>query len=189
MNISLNPHAADRIRPASDAAVIRAPKASGQSRAVDFGSAYALDLSAKGKAYAENNEKKADDHAIGGSDSTKKADGTECQTCKSRMYQDGSNEGNVSFKTPGHIAPENSAAAVLSHEREHVSNAKAEDAGDENKELISCSVRIYTATCPECGRTYTAGGETQTTMKTTIKQPDSDQTPDNPLGQNIDIAA
>ena len=45
---------------------------------------------------------------------------SECQTCKNRKYVDGSNENDVSFKTPGHIDPGNSAAAVMGHEREHV---------------------------------------------------------------------
>ena len=40
----------------------------------------------------------------------------ECQTCKNRKYVDGSNEGNVSFKTPGHISPESSGAVVMAHE-------------------------------------------------------------------------
>jgi len=47
----------------------------------------------------------------------------ECETCANRTYVDGSNEGDVSFKTPGHISPEASAAVVSSHEYEHVRNA------------------------------------------------------------------
>ena len=37
-----------------------------------------------------------------------KLNGTEkeCQTCKNRKYQDGSDEANVSFKTAQHISPE-----------------------------------------------------------------------------------
>ena len=90
----------------------------------------------------------------------------ECQTCKNRKYVDGSNEANVSFKTPSHIDPGNSAAAVMGHELEHVANARAEGS-KENKELISASVTMQTAICPECGKTYVSGGLTRPTMKTT----------------------
>ena len=68
----------------------------------------------------------------------------ECQTCKERKYQDGSNEGDVSFKTPGHISPQASAAAVRAHEQEHVSNAYKK-AATENGKVISASVSIHTA--------------------------------------------
>ncbi|MBQ6537461.1 MAG: hypothetical protein IJL75_00985 [Eubacterium sp.] len=90
----------------------------------------------------------------------------ECETCKNRKYVDGSNEGDVSFKAPAHIDPSASAARVMGHEQEHVSNARAEDQ-KENKELLSVSVTLHTAVCPECGRVYVSGGETRTTMKTT----------------------
>ncbi len=90
---------------------------------------------------------------------------TECQTCKERRYQDGSDE-MVSFKSPGRIRPEESYAKVMSHEQEHVANAIAEGNKD-NKELVSVSVSLKTAICPECGRAYVAGGTTNTMMKTT----------------------
>lgn len=35
----------------------------------------------------------------------------ECQTCKERKYQDGSNDPGVSFKTPASISPERAASA------------------------------------------------------------------------------
>ena len=35
----------------------------------------------------------------------------ECQTCKERKYQDGSNDPGVSFKTPTNVAPEQAAGA------------------------------------------------------------------------------
>lgn len=94
----------------------------------------------------------------------------ECQTCKNRKYVDGSNEADVSFKTPTHISPENSAAMVMSHEQMHVSNARQKDA-EEDAELVSASVRIRTAVCPECGTTYVAGGVTNTTIKYTESNP------------------
>lgn len=88
----------------------------------------------------------------------------ECQTCKSRKYVDGSNDPGVSFKTPGHISPQNSAAKVMSHEREHVSNENAE-AIRKNREIVSQSVKLDTSTCPECGRSYVSGGTTTTVSK------------------------
>lgn len=87
----------------------------------------------------------------------------ECKTCKNRKYQDGSNE-NVSFKSASHISPSASAARVKAHEAEHVSNAYSK-AAEKGGKVISAGVTIRTAVCPECGRTYTAGGETRTVIK------------------------
>lgn len=101
-----------------------------------------------------------------GTDSAKKVEKGECQTCKNRKYVDGSNESNVSFQTPSHIAPEQSGAAVMAHEKEHVSNAIAEGSKP-NKKLVSSTVTLHTAVCPECGRVYVSGGVTHTTMRTT----------------------
>ncbi len=93
----------------------------------------------------------------------KKSSPAECETCKNRKYQDGSNE-MVSFKAAGHIAPSNAAMVVMGHEQEHVSNAyrKAELGGGE---VERASVRLKTDICPECGRTYISGGETTTQIK------------------------
>lgn len=87
----------------------------------------------------------------------------ECQTCKNRKYKDGSDE-MVSFKNPTHISPESAAAAVRAHEQEHVSNAYTK-AATGNGKVISASVSIHTAVCPECGRTYVSGGTTHTQIK------------------------
>jgi ribosomal protein L32 len=91
----------------------------------------------------------------------KKMGAVECQTCKSRAYQDGSNDPGVSFKTPGHIDPGSSAAAVRSHEQEHVVNEQAKARSD-GKRVISQSVSISMSVCPECGRAYASGGVTRT---------------------------
>lgn len=99
--------------------------------------------------------------------SSKRVGKDECQTCKNRKYVDGSNEGDVSFKTPGHIDPNNAASTVMSHEREHVSNAIAEGS-KEGKELINATVTLHTSVCPECGRVYVSGGTTHTTIRSTI---------------------
>ena len=94
----------------------------------------------------------------------------ECQTCKNRKYVDGSNESDVSFKTPSHISPESSAAMVMSHEQMHVSYARQEGS-KENAELVSASVRLKMAVCPECGRSYVEGGVTNTTIKYSESNP------------------
>lgn len=93
-----------------------------------------------------------------------------CQTCKERKYQDGSDDPSVSFKTPGHIDPEASAAVVKSHEMEHVANEQA-SAKSKGKEVVSQSVSLQTSVCPECGRTYVSGGTTKTTTKSEVQLP------------------
>lgn len=100
-------------------------------------------------------------------DDTKKIGRTsspeECQTCKNRKYQDGSNE-NVSFKSAAHISPSSAGSAVRAHEGEHVSNAFSK-AAEKNGKVVSASVSIRTSICPECGRTYVSGGTTNTMLK------------------------
>lgn len=88
----------------------------------------------------------------------------ECQSCKNRRYQDDSDE-MVSFKAPDRISPRESYTKVMSHEQEHVANAIAEG-NEEDKELLSATVCLKTAICPECGRAYIAGGTTRTMTKT-----------------------
>lgn len=106
----------------------------------------------------EKAEKKEQDEKLGRKDPSE-----ECQTCKRRQYQDGSDE-MVSFKSPKHVSPESAASAVRAHEQEHVSNAYKK-AATGNGKVISASVSIHTAICPECGRTYVSGGTTHTQIK------------------------
>ena len=70
----------------------------------------------------------------------RKSSPAECQTCKERKYQDGSDE-NVSFKSAQHISPTEAGARVRAHEQEHVANAysKAEEKGGK---VINASVSI-----------------------------------------------
>ena len=107
----------------------------------------------------------------------------ECQTCKERTYQDGSNDPGVSFKAPGHISPESSAAVVQAHEQEHVVNEQA-SARSEGREVVAQSVRIFTSVCPECGKAYVSGGETRTTTAESSKKSASDN-----VGANVDMRA
>ena len=86
---------------------------------------------------------------------------TECKTCASRQYVDGSSDSTVSFQSPTHVAPGQAAAAVSSHESEHVANEQARAEG-EGREVVSQSVRLITSICPECKRVYVSGGVTQT---------------------------
>lgn len=88
----------------------------------------------------------------------------ECQTCKNRKYQDGSNDPGVSFKTPAHIAPEQAAAKVRGHEMEHVTREQAA-AQREGRKVVQQSVTMHTAICPECGDVYVSGGTTRTVTR------------------------
>ncbi len=94
----------------------------------------------------------------------KKSSPAECKTCKERKYQDGSDEGNVSFKTAQHISPEAAGAAVRAHEGQHVSNAYKK-AAENNGKVLQASVAIHTSICPECGRTFVSGGTTTTKIQ------------------------
>lgn len=99
----------------------------------------------------------------------KRSGAVECATCASRKYQDGSDE-QVSFKSAAHISPQASAGRVKAHENEHVNNAYNK-AKQNNGRVINASVSIKTAICPECGRSYTAGGLTRTAIKYNEKNP------------------
>ncbi|MBD5451818.1 MAG: hypothetical protein HDR25_04155 [Lachnospiraceae bacterium] len=123
----------------------------------------------------------------------RKSSPADCETCKNRKYQDGSDEGNVSFKSPSHISPESAAAKVRAHENEHVSNAYKK-AAKKNGKVMNASVSIQTAICPECGRTYVSGGLTKTSIK--YKNEDNPYTKNQKeldalqlRGANVDYAA
>ncbi|WP_026517621.1 hypothetical protein [Butyrivibrio sp. MC2021] len=121
----------------------------------------------------------------------RKSSPAECQTCKERKYQDGSDE-MVSFKTAQHISPQAAAARVRGHEAEHVSNAY-KDAAMNNGKVLQASVSIKTAICPECGRTYVSGGTTATKIKYTNEENPYQQARKSldrqgTVGANIDLA-
>ena len=125
--------------------------------------------------------------------SGRKSSPGECETCKNRKYQDGSDE-MVSFKAAGHIAPSNAASVVLGHEHEHVSNAYRK-ADLNNGKVERCSVRLKMDICPECGRTYVSGGVTSTQIKyyneSNPYQQDlkSSDAANKYRGANVDVAA
>lgn len=122
------------------------------------------------KVKLENLEKSDETEQDGLSDSERKRkfdslDNGECQTCKNRRYVDVSNDSSVSFQTPTRVAPAAAGAAVRAHENQHV--AHNQEAADRNgQKVVYQTVTIKTAICPECGKTYVAGGVTKTVTKT-----------------------
>ena len=88
----------------------------------------------------------------------------ECQTCKERKYQDGSDDPGVSFKTPTNVSPDQAASAVRGHENEHVVREQAK-AQREDRRVVSQNVTIHNDICPECGKVYVSGGTTRTVTK------------------------
>ena len=121
----------------------------------------------------------------------RKSSPAECQTCKERKYQDGSDE-MVSFKSAQHISPQAAAARIRGHEAEHVSNAY-KDAAMNNGKVLQASVSIRTSICPECGRTYVSGGTTATKIqysdeKNPYQQARKSLDRQGTVGANVDLA-
>lgn len=125
-------------------------------------------------------------------DAMKRAGAVECSTCASRKYVDGSNEMNVSFKSPGHISPQASAGMVKAHEMQHVGNAYSK-ASKDNGKVLQATVSLDYSRCPECGRSYVSGGETVTAIKYQKGNPYSANAKaydaaNGAIGGNVDIA-
>ena len=114
--------------------------------------------------------------AAGCGNGEKTAEAGEGQTCMERKDQDGSDDAGVSYKTPTRIAPEQAATAVRGHEMEHVVRERAA-AVREDRQVVSQSVTIHTAICPECGTVYVSGGTTRTTTAANpqAKQPEQQE--------------
>lgn len=112
---------------------------------------------------------------------------TECETCNNRKYVDGSDDGSVSFQTPTHISPEQSAAKVMSHEQEHVVNEQRYAERD-GREVLSQDVQIFHDICPDCGGSYVSGG-----LTTTVTAEKSETAPattgTSVVGGNVDAVA
>ena len=117
-----------------------------------------VDISPEGRAAYEQNKNSLEE---GISQTGALAGPKECQTCKSRKYQDVSNDSSVSFQTPTHISPGQAASSVASHEREHVAHEQ-QKAEQEDRRIVSQTVSLETSICPECGRVYVSGGVTRT---------------------------
>ena len=115
-----------------------------------------------------------------------KNDGTPCQTCKNRKYQDGSDDPGVSFKSPTKVDSKAAAAAVKGHEMEHVFREKNK-AQSEGRKVVSQNVAIHTNICPECGKVYVSGGTTRTVTKGVAESSPNDKA--NGRGQNLNAQA
>ena len=108
--------------------------------------------------------------------SAKKKDGfdgdcpdCQCEKCRSRRYQDGSNDSRVSFQMPTVMDPVKARSRVMSHEMEHV-RSEQHKAKQENKVVVSQSVRIMNDRCEECGRNYVKGGFTRTVTRPKLEE-------------------
>ncbi len=109
----------------------------------------------------------------------RKSSPQDCETCKNRKYQDGSDECDVSFQTAQHIDPSAAGAKVRAHEQEHVVNAY-EKAEKEGGKVLSVGVAIHTAVCPECGRVYVDGGVTKSVIASPTDKDDNKDKDQNP---------
>ena len=124
------------------------------------GPAATVDISPEGWAAYARDKVQTDSGAVQGGVKDALAP-RECETCKNRKYVDQSDDPSVSFQAPAHISPGQSAAVVMSHEREHVTNEQAR-AEQEGRRVVSQTVSLQMSVCPECGRMYVSGGTTRT---------------------------
>lgn len=120
------------------------------------------------------NNKQAEDQSVKGLDKARKRDGFEgecpacqCEKCRSRRYQDGSNDSRVSFQMPTVMDPVKARSRVMSHEMEHV-RSEQHKAKKEDKIVVSQTVRILNDRCEECGRNYVKGGFTRTITRPSL---------------------
>lgn len=137
--------------------------------------AYVVELSPESRALSLNSRDDGAFASDGVTDNKGAVGAGECQTCKNRRYQDRSNDATVSFQAPTRLAPGAAEGAVRAHEQEHVSNEQAR-AAEEGRRVVSQTVSIQYAICPECGRSYVAGGTTTTVTKSEL-QPGASQQP------------
>lgn len=129
-----------------------------------------------GEAGVAEGEIPADGEGSSGVEGAQKAaEEGQCQTCKERKYQDGSDDAGVSYQTPTHIDPDFAPTAVRSHEQEHVVREQAK-AGREDRKVVSQTVNLHTDICPECGRVYISGGTTRTTTASVQEAPVQEET-------------
>jgi hypothetical protein len=114
--------------------------------------------------YPEDQAAPGTEAALGAEGAQQAAEEGRCETCEERKYQDGSDDASVSYQTPTRIDPDAAAAAVRGHEMEHVYHEQAK-AQREGRKVVSQTVTLHTAICPECGRSYISGGTTRTVTK------------------------
>ncbi|MBQ9442037.1 MAG: hypothetical protein IJU55_03405 [Selenomonadaceae bacterium] len=116
----------------------------------------------------------------------KKSSPAECETCARRTYKDGSDEMDVSFKTPSKIPQSIAASVVLGHEHEHVANAYEKESNGEG-EVKRVSVTLHNDICPECGRVYVSGGLTHTEMTKSDENKNHSHAHDDLRGSIVDL--
>lgn len=134
------------------------------------------------------NKKNREQSEADKADKKRRFDSFECQTCKNRRYQDDSDDSGVSFQSATRVAPGAADMAVRSHENEHV--ARNRDKAERNgMKIVSQSVTIKRAICPECGKVYTAGGVTRTKMMTDTSDRYTVGMFDDKSGQNLNTVA
>ena len=134
----------------------------------DYGSPVTAVSGVAGNVPGVSSPEKTEKPVLNPGESTKvigahKSSPAQCETCRERKYQDGSDE-MVSFKSAAHISPEAAPGAVRAHEGEHVSNAYKKAAQGGGK-VLQASVRLKMGICPECGKSYVSGGETNTKIE------------------------
>lgn len=112
----------------------------------------------------EKIEKDSEPSEMSEAEKKRRFDSFECETCKNRRYKDESDDSGVSFQTATHIDPSAAYSAVRSHENEHVARNRTE-AEQNGQKVVYQTVTIHRGICPECGRSYTAGGVTKTVTK------------------------
>lgn len=112
----------------------------------------------------EGLESPEDQEPVGAEAAQKALEEGECKTCEQRKYQDGSDDMGVSYQTPTRIDPDQAPSAVRGHEMEHVVREQAK-ARREDRRVVSQTVTMHTAICPECGKAYVSGGTTRTVTK------------------------
>ena len=121
------------------------------------------------KAVNQSNEKrqavsKTEESRKQGDGFTDNCPNCQCEKCRTRRYQDISNDSRVSFQMPSKMDPVKAKVRVMSHEMEHVRNEQHK-AKREGKKVVSQSVRIMTDRCEECGTSYVKGGFTRTVTR------------------------
>ena len=137
----------------------------------------------------ENELEQESSPGVEGESPAESVEKAECETCKNRQYQDGSDDPGVSFKTATKLSPDEAASAVRSHEQEHVVRERAK-AQREGRKVVSQSVTIHTSVCPECGRVYVSGGVTRTvTAPDENTDPKDVQGPQGPETEQADYEA
>jgi hypothetical protein len=143
-------------------------------------------------AKASTNPNSLTDNLFAGdvSEATEISQPKECETCKKRKYQDQSNDPTVSFQTPESISPTFAFSVVSAHESEHVRNEQI-NAKMEGRKVVSQTVSIHIAFCPECGKMYVSGGTTRTVTKADDSGEDKNnvQTREVSLGMFVDKRA